>query len=124
MTLSNGKKVHNAIRNQNPISLYSSNDYIFREFNLSLSELCTAVGIGISVAQLVGILLSYGLSTVVTIGLKDVIKAAVGLSIAFGGLVNNRGIVLKMKCYKKTVCRGSECFTGYYDCKYYSHSIY
>ena len=124
LTLSDGKKVHNAIKEQSSVSLYSSGDYIFREVDLNIGALCSAVGIGISVAEFVGILMSYSITVTVTIGLKQVIKAAVGVSISYAGSYINKTINIKFKCYKERVCRGSECFTGYYDCRYYKHSIY
>lgn len=48
-------------------------------------------------------------------------KLRIGLTVAsemsllFGGLVTNHGVIFPYKAYEDTVCRGSECFTGYYD---------
>lgn len=104
------------------------NDYKEVEISLSVAELCTGIGIAISAATLVGVLIAASSNPLCIITVKKTMTAALtaaaNLSIALGGLVNDHGITFMFHAYKDKVCRGSECFVGYYDYRYVDFTTY
>lgn len=105
-----------------------SNNHPPRYSNLrfSLSDLCTAVGVAISVATLIGLIIVAvgGGAIVSTTILKAILSEAASISLQIGGLVTNRGIDIKIESTYTKRCRGSECFWGYYAHSIYSYSVY
>lgn len=110
--------------------VYSLNtrDYIEGEFQFTVADLCSAVGIAINMSTFIGIILVASTHPVCIINVKTVLAAvldaAAQLSLSFGGLVTNHGAIIYYRAYEDRVCRGSECFVGYFDYDFYDYELY
>ena len=107
--------------------LYSRKFYIDGgSMRFSVKDLCVVVGTGISVATFVGLIIAAagGVAIVSTPMLKAIISAAVTMSLNFGALIENHGINVHFRRYWTRVCRGSDCYEGYYRYEAVSWSKY
>lgn len=98
----------------------------YKTVSFSLSQLCVAVGVAISVTSLVGLVIAAagGSVVIVTSIARAILSEAAGLSITIGGLVTNRGIRMRIKETYKKACRGSDCHYGYFGRTLVSWSTY
>lgn len=117
----------NVLNKQDTINgLNSNHPPRYSTVNLSISQLCTAVGVSISVANFIGLLvaLAGGAVTISVYVIDLILSEAVSLSLTIGGLVTNRGIRIRIKETYGKRCRGSDCHEGYFFRDYLSYSLY
>ena len=115
------------VMSESDIQMNSNGNYIDGgSMRFSVKDLCVVVGTGISVATFVGLIIAAagGVATVTTPMLKAIISAAVTMSLNFGALIENHGINVHFRRYWTRVCRGSDCYEGYYRYEAVSWSKY
>ena len=115
------------VMSESDIQMNSNGNYIDGgSMRFSVKDLCVVVGTGISVATFVGLIIAAagGVAIVSTPMLKAIISAAVTMSLNFGALIENHGINVHFRRYWTRVCRGSDCYEGYYRYEAVSWSKY